>query len=81
MKLLDWTGRHLARGKRAAIPSQLAPILERLRINGQTWLEAVEHFDRWFGHVVARVDRIGEKAAAIGRHWLYGTRAAAQAFT
>jgi hypothetical protein len=38
---LDWTGRQLRAGKRVTIPEHLAPILDRLRINGDGWLETV----------------------------------------
>jgi len=81
LKLLDWTGRKIVAGKRGAIPSDLAPILERLHINGDSWLDAVESFDRWFGHIVASTGGIAQKAARIGRRWLHGAAAAAKAFT
>ena len=34
LALLDWTGRQLRRDKRGAIPAELAPIMERLSVNG-----------------------------------------------
>jgi hypothetical protein len=34
LSLLDWTSRQLRAGKRGSIPDHLAPILDRLRING-----------------------------------------------
>jgi hypothetical protein len=33
LKLLDWTGRQLRADKSGLIPSDLAPILERLKIS------------------------------------------------
>jgi hypothetical protein len=80
LKLLDWTGRQVCAGKRGGIPGELAPILERLRIRQEAWVKTVERFDRFFGHIVGRVEEIAEKARRIGRRWLAGTRAAAEAF-
>src|SRR5437870_4568967 len=80
LKLLDWTGRKIASGKRGAIPADLAPILERLQINGSAWLDAVEHFDKKFGRIVASAARMAEKAARVGRRWFRGLSAAMQTF-
>lgn len=48
LELLDWTGRQLRLGKRGSIPSNLAPILERLQINSDVWLDCIEQFHKWF---------------------------------
>jgi hypothetical protein len=39
LSLLDWTGRQFRAASRGAIPTQLAPILERLGIIGDGWIE------------------------------------------
>src|SRR6185503_1155858 len=52
LKLLDWTGRQIVSGKRGAIPADLAPILDRLHIQSSFWLDAIESFDKKFGHIV-----------------------------
>ena len=44
LKLLDWTGRQLRRDKRGSIPRNLAPILDRLNIDSEHWLQQVEQF-------------------------------------
>ena len=54
LSLLDWTGRELRAGSRATIPAQLAPILERLGVNTDGWVETVRHFGRWFKTAVGR---------------------------
>ena len=46
LRLLDWTGRQIRRDKRGAIPADLAPILERLHVAGDVWVEQVKHFGR-----------------------------------
>jgi hypothetical protein len=80
LKLLDWTGRKIVSGKRGAIPADLAPILDRLHIDGSFWLDAIESFDKKFGHVVASAAGLAEKAAQVGRRWFRGVTAATQLF-
>jgi hypothetical protein len=41
LQLLDWTGRQIAKNKRGAIPSELAPILERLGLDGETLVDSI----------------------------------------
>lgn len=72
LRLLDWTGRQLHRGNRGTIPARLAPILERVAIDGQAWLASVASFGRWFHRAIGHADRLKEAAARAGRHWLQG---------
>ncbi len=44
--LLDWTGRELRRDKSGAIPADLAPILDRLGVDGSNWVRTVREFGR-----------------------------------
>lgn len=81
LKLLDWTGRQLREGKRGAIPSDLAPILERLQIRAENWIDTVTHFGRWFKRAAGRGASLTAAAAAIGRRWFQGVRQATTAFT
>ena len=46
LMLLDWTGRQIVNGKRGRIPTNMAPILERLGMTRSVWVETV----RRFGH-------------------------------
>jgi hypothetical protein len=78
LKLLDWT--ETATEKRGAIPAELAPILDRLRINSSAWLESVDHFEKRFGRIVASATRLADRAAAAGVRWFRGVRAAAETF-
>jgi REP element-mobilizing transposase RayT len=80
LSLLDWTGRELRAGKRGTIPGQLAPILERLGLNGEAWVETVRHFGRWFKRAVGRGDALAEMALRVGRRWFQGKLAAQIAF-
>jgi hypothetical protein len=80
LELLDWTGRQLGAKCQGVIPSSLAPILERLGIQTEHWLESVCGFDRCFGAVVGSLPRLREAAARAGRRWFRGMAACAAAF-
>ena len=80
LSLLDWTGRQLREASQGAIPTQLAPILERLGIVGDGWIETVRHFGRRFKTAVGRPDALAALAARRGKAWLQGSNAAALAF-
>ncbi len=47
-ELVDWTGRTLREDKRGAIDSQLPPILQRLGIQSENWIDSVSHFQKYF---------------------------------
>ncbi len=44
LELLDRTGRQLRPGKRGSIPKSAPPILDRLNLSAELWLQAVEQF-------------------------------------
>ena len=48
LALLDWTGRQIRWDKRGAIPADLRPILQRLAIKAENWLDTLTCFGRWF---------------------------------
>jgi hypothetical protein len=80
LELLDWTGRQLRAGKPGAIPAHMAPILERLRIRGDRWLELIANYDRWFHNFVGHIDQLRKLARRAGRRQLPGMRQCAAAF-
>jgi hypothetical protein len=45
-QLLDWTGRQLKPGKRGAVSKFAPPILERLDLSPELWLQVVEQFGK-----------------------------------
>jgi hypothetical protein len=73
LRLLDWTGREIRSDKRGSIPAELAPIFERLSINGEVWVEAICNFSRWFKTAVGRAEKLAEEANRAGRRFLQGT--------
>jgi hypothetical protein len=80
LSLVDWTGRQIRVGSRGTIPSHFAPILERLHLNDDRWIETVRQFGRWFKRAVGRPDSLKTLAEQTGRRWFHGQRAAAAAF-
>ena len=80
LSLLDWTGRELREGSRGRIPGKLSPILDRLGLNGECWLETVRHFRRWFKRAAGGRDSLADAAMRCGRRWFQGQCAAKIAF-
>ena len=80
LELLDWTGRAQVSGKRGAIPAHLAPILERLHINPDQWLDTVTNYNTLFGRSIGRVESLVKRAQSSNRSWIRGVRNCAVAF-
>jgi hypothetical protein len=80
LELLDWTGRQVRADKRGAIPLHLAPILERLHINGDAWVDTIDQFGRLFRRAAGRVASMAALAAARGKRWFHGVSACRTAF-
>jgi hypothetical protein len=80
LSLVDWTGRQLRATAGALIPAELEPILERLGIESDRWLDTVRHFGRLFKRAAGRRDSMAALALRSGRSWLQGQRAATIAF-
>src|ERR1039457_6217874 len=80
LSLLDGTGRELRAESRGAIPGRLSPILDRLGLNGECWLETVRHFGRWFKRAAGGRESLAAAAMRCGRRWFQGQCAAKIAF-
>jgi len=80
LRILDWTGRQVRRGKRGAIPKELAPLLERLGMSAEFWVETATNFDRWFHRAAGRVSLLAEEADRAGKRWFQGAGHCQQAF-
>ena len=81
LSLLDWTGRQIRSDKRGSIPAELAPILDRLRINQESWPDVISGFGKLFHSAVGRLDSLAQYARRVGRRWIAGKRQSAVAFT
>jgi hypothetical protein len=74
LQLLDWSGREVRAEKRGAIPLDLAPIVERLGITVEHWVQGLQSFCEWFGDFAGRPSTLKAHAAAKGFRWLRGMR-------
>ena len=79
IKLVDLTGRLIAQGK-ANIPQELAPILERLAIAGEHWVESTTNFKQHFRRIVGSAAMLERAAAKANKCWFHGVRAARRLF-
>lgn len=80
LQLLDWTGRQGRSDKRGKIPQHVAPILQKLGINGSMWCDLVWNFKRYFRSRAGRPESLKADAERLGRHWYSGQRSAATCF-
>jgi hypothetical protein len=80
LELLDWTGRQVRQDKRGAIPAGLAPILDRLQLSRETWIETVQHFGKWFHRAAGRPETLAREAERRHRQWLSGISHSRAAF-
>ncbi len=62
LAILDWTGRQIRGATRLAIPDHFPPILERLGLKSDGWVETVRKFGRLFKTAVGRPDALTELA-------------------
>jgi hypothetical protein len=80
LSLLDWSGRLLREGKPGAIPSELQPILDRLRVSASSWRGTMIHFGRRFRRDVGTTESLLGEAERLGVRRLHGIRASREAF-
>jgi REP element-mobilizing transposase RayT len=81
LELLDWTGRQIHAKKRGVIPAHLRPILERLNLQVDAWVDNVENYDSLFRRLAATLGRLRELAGSLGRSWLHGRAGARRLYT
>jgi hypothetical protein len=63
LQLVDMTGRMIRPDKRGAIPINLPPILERLSIDRQQWLQQSQQFEKLYALRFAKKRRSLQKTA------------------
>lgn len=76
LHLIDWAGRSIRTTKKGHIPTIVPPILHRLEINHEYWLNAVKYLDRQFYYYIGTVDSLKTICCNIKRSWLKGITAA-----
>ncbi len=76
LELLDWTGRELRADKRGQISPDLRPVLERLDLDVEAWVENIAHYGSLFHRLAGTIQRLRAWALATRRAWLHGHRGA-----
>jgi hypothetical protein len=73
LELTDWTGRAIRDDKRGHIPEEAPPILQRLGLDENHWVETVQHYGRRFYTYVGHIEKLRQLGYSLGRKWLRGT--------
>lgn len=66
LELVDWSGRILRDDKRGAIPEQLPPIMNRLKMDPKHWLYLTQHYESLFKGFVGSVYKLKQACQALG---------------
>ena len=70
LELLDWTGRQLKNGKRGAIPRHIAPLLGKLGIASDRWMDLASHFGSLFKRAAGSMISLSLESSRQGKRWL-----------
>jgi hypothetical protein len=80
LELTDWAGRVIREDKAGAIPEHLAPMLDRLNINHEVWLDTVKNYNKNYYTVVGTQKAIQDFSRAVNRKWFCATRCSSQLY-
>ena len=72
LDLVDYTGRAIVANKRGFIPDELPPILERLNLNPDTWLDELNSFKSIGITAVGTVDQLQAFCEQVGKQFAKG---------
>jgi len=78
ISLIDWSGRAILPDKTGHISEAHPPILVRLGIDENDWLNHIRYFERQFPTVAGSIEKLKELARKTQRRWIKGM---SQAFT
>lgn len=77
---LDMIGRESQPGKKGFIPLDLIPILNRLSMSTNHWIETVNKYESLFHRVLGHVEKVIESAKLAGLRWFQGIRVCREVF-
>ena len=80
LSILDSTGRQIKGDKRGAISEELEPILKRIGVNPNYWIQTARYFRSWFANFAGDRYALLKAASAAKQSWCKGVRAAELAF-
>lgn len=76
LELLDWTGRQVRLDKAGAIPHGLAPVMKRLELDTEEWVNNVKNYGELFQRVAGTEESLERLAAKGGQRWFKGLNGA-----
>ena len=74
LDLVDYSGRAIVANKRGFIPDELPPILERLNLNPDTWLDELNNFKSIGITAVGTVDQLKAFCKQVGKQFAKGLK-------
>lgn len=80
LALVDWSGRQIRSGKRGRIPGHLPPILQRLAVEHDQWINEMKHYGSWYYRAVGSLSALEGYCQHLGQSWLKGKTKAAHTF-
>ncbi len=72
VELLEWTGRCVVEGKQGSISGAALPVLERMELEVENWVETVERYGSIYHRVAGKVENLKRKAVKLGQRWISG---------
>jgi hypothetical protein len=60
--------------ERGVLPESARPVLERMELDVENWVETVEQYGSIYYRVAGKVENLKRKAQEMGRQWLAGQR-------
>lgn len=79
--ILDFAGQEIINGKRGKIPNKIMPILERLKIDSENWIDNLEKINYSFARFMGNKESMKKEAIKIGQRWFKGIRLASKMFS
>jgi len=80
LDLVNWTGRAVRDDKRGAIAEDLPPILERIGITREAWLELAKDFETTFCTWIGQAEHVERACQRNRQRWARGIRACRRLF-
>ncbi|OBP14974.1 hypothetical protein A5320_06100 [Rheinheimera sp. SA_1] len=80
IELIDWTGRQIRDDKRGAVDASGPPILARLGIPVDCWLQNCQQLEIIFHQVIGSINSLKQFCKKLGRRWLHGQTACQRSF-
>ncbi|MGY0218746.1 transposase [Endozoicomonadaceae bacterium StTr2] len=71
LELVDWSGRAVRPDKKGAICNDMPPVLTRLGINPNEWLQTMNRGNRFY-RALGRLEAMKGCASSAGQQWLQG---------